>query len=136
MRIVAVACVVVIGLIGCDARTSVAEEKAAIAILVTATFGGASGEMQVEPVIVRTKYGVADWTKDGAGGRALVHKEGGQWKVVVVAGEEMRDSAFLEKSGMPQAEAKALANVLLATERQVPDARLAMLDSYGDRVAR
>jgi hypothetical protein len=119
-----------IGLSGCDASSSVAEEKTAIINLVQSTYGGASGDMLIEPVVVRTKYGVADWVQGDGGGRALVRKEGGGWKVVATAGDEMRDVEFLTKAGVPEAEAKALVNSLIATERQLPEERLAKFDGY------
>jgi hypothetical protein len=118
------------GLSGCGASSSVAEEKTAIINLVQSAYGGSSGDMLIEPVIVRTKYGVADWVQGEGGGRALVRKEGGGWKVVATAGDEMRDVEFLTKAGVPEAEAKALVNSLIASERQLSDAKLAKFDSY------
>lgn len=119
-----------IGLSGCSPTASVAEEKTAIINLLQATYGGSSGELLVDPVIVRTKYAVAGWSRGGSGGRALMRKEGGAWKVVTNAGAEMRDAQFLKQAGVPEKEAKALYNALIAAERQVPEERLAMFDRY------
>jgi hypothetical protein len=114
----------------CNTKTSLDEEKAAIVNLVQSVHGGPSSATTVEPVVVRTKYGVADWVQGDTGGRALVHKDGAGWKVVATAGEEMRDASFLTKAGVPELEAKALANSLIATERQLPGAQLDKFDKY------
>lgn len=119
-----------VALSGCSASTSVAEEKTAIINLLQATYGGRSGNLLVDPVIVRTKYAVAGWSRDDSGGRALLHKEGGAWKVVTQAGAEMRDAQFLKDAGLPEKEAKALYNALIAAERDVPEERLAMFDRF------
>jgi len=115
---------------GCGAKSSVAEEKSAIVTLLRSSYGGSSAGMVIDPVVVRTKYGVADWVQGDMGGRALVQKESGEWKVLTTAGGEMRNAEFLVKAGMPELEAKALANSLIAAERQIPEERLAKFDSY------
>jgi hypothetical protein len=115
-------------LVGCSGGASIAEEKTAIINLVQTTQGG-NGEMVIDPVVVRTRYGVADWVRGEQGGRILLQKEGAGWKVIASAGEEMRDVEFLSKAGVPSKEAKALVNSLIATERQLPEAKLALFDS-------
>ena len=128
MRVFLIAAALLATVTACDSKSSIAEEKAAIANLVQSSYGGA--QMSVEPIVVRTKYAIADWSNDGGGGRALVSKEHGDWKIVVAAGGDMRDPEFLVRAGVPQAEAKALVNFLLTSERKLPETRLAMLDSY------
>jgi hypothetical protein len=106
---------------------SVEEEKGAIAAVLHAQYDNAT-VAAVDPIVVRGDYAVAGWTRTDAGGRALLHKDKGDWKVVVNAGEEVRDAQFLVQAGMPETEAKALANVLIAKERSLSDQTLAMLD--------
>jgi len=120
---------VLVGMLGCGLGTSVEEDKAAIAELLRTT-NRADAQFSVDPIVVRRSYAVAGWTQGDTGGRVLLNKAGGQWKVVVNAGVEMRDTEFLARAGVPQAEAAALANVLIAAERKVPETRLAMLDRF------
>jgi hypothetical protein len=136
MRAVLLVVAAVVGVSGCDTKSSLEEEKAAIVDLVQSVHGGASSATTVEPVVVRTKYGVADWTQGDTGGRVLVQKDGRGWKVVATAGEEMRDASFLTKQGVPELEAKALANSLIATERQLPGAQLDKFDKYAANTPR
>ena len=112
---------------GCGLATSVEEEKNAIAAVLHAQYDSA-GLATVDPIVLRGDYAVAGWTRDESGGRALLHKEKGAWKVVVNAGGEVRDAQFLVQSGMSEPEAMALANVLIAKERSLSEQRLAMLD--------
>jgi len=130
MRVVVLLIAAATAMCGCSPSASMAEEKAAITNLLQSTYGGSSGEILVEPVIVRTKYAVADWSRDASGARVLMHKEGGAWKIVAAAGSEMRDTQFLEQAGLSTKEAKALYNALIAAEREVPEERLAMFDRY------
>lgn len=130
MRASAFLIAILLTLPGCSPSASMAEEKTAIINLLQATYGGSDGDLFVDPVIVRTKFAVADWSRDGNGARVLMQKDGGAWKVVTVAGSEMRDAQFLEQAGVPEKEAKALYNALISAERDVPEERLAMFDRY------
>jgi hypothetical protein len=114
-------------LAGCGA--SVAEEKAAIAATLQAKYGGSNATVAVETIVVRQKFAVADWVAGDIGGRSVMRKAG-EWQVLVTTGQEARDPAFLQKAGMPADVARALANMLVTNERQIPEDKLAKLDRF------
>jgi hypothetical protein len=115
------------GLAACAA--SVAEEKTAIAQALQAKYGVKSS-VSVEPIVLRNDYAVADFVQGDIGGRAVLQKHKGLWQVLVLTGQDARDAAYLVKIGVPQVEARALANMLVTSEKQVPEERLVKLDRY------
>jgi hypothetical protein len=122
-------------LVGCGAAPSVQDEKNAIAAILHQQYDG-TAVAEVAPIILRRDYAVAGWTHDDAGGRALLNKEKGAWRVVAIAGEEMRDAQFLQQAGLSEKDAKALSNMVIAGERDVAEERLAKLDSFDEPVRR
>jgi hypothetical protein len=74
-----------------------------------AAFDKPSAPLKVAPVVVQGEYALAGWTQDECGGRAVMHKEGGHWTVVVCGGDGLKDAAALALAGMPKAQAAALA---------------------------
>ena len=122
-------------LAGCGVATSVEDEKNAIAAVLHKQYDGAQ-PASVDPIVLRGDYAVVGWTQDDVGGRSLLHKEKGAWRVVASAGEEMRDAQFLQQAGVPAKEAKALANMLIAGERDVTEERLAKFDTFDEPLRR
>jgi hypothetical protein len=125
MKVMAMMLIAVLA--GCAA--SVGEEKAAIAHALQAKYG-AKGSVSVEPIVLRNDYAVADFVQGDIGGRAVLQKHKGLWQVLTLTGQDARDAAYLVKIGVPQVEARALANMLVTSEKQVPEERLAKLDRY------
>jgi hypothetical protein len=114
-------------LVGCAA--SVGEEKVAIAQSLQTKYG-AQDAVVVDPIVLRNDYAVADLVRGDIGARAVMQKRKGEWQVLVLAGQEARDAAYLVKAGVPQVEARALANLLVTSERQVPEEKLIKLERY------
>jgi hypothetical protein len=72
--------------------------------------------LKVEPVVVQDDWAVAGWSQDGRGGRALLEKRQGHWVILVCAGDDLRQAAFLASAGMRHETAHALAARLQAAE--------------------
>lgn len=108
---------------------SVSEEKAAIAQVLQEKYG-AKGAVAVEPVVLRNEYAVADLVQGDIGGRAVMRKRKGEWQVLVLTGQDARDASYLVKSGVPEIEARALANMLVASEKKVPEEQLIKLERF------
>jgi hypothetical protein len=121
------ALMMVVALGGCAA--SLSEEKAAIAQTLQNKYGSKE-IVAVDPIVLRNEYAVADLVQGDIGARAVMQKRKGEWHVLVLTGQEARDAAYLLKIGVPQVEARALANLLVTSERQVPEERLVKLDRY------
>ena len=128
--VMALCAVAAFGLIGCSQSGSIANDKEKIEQAVQSGASNAGSAAVVDPIIMRQEYAVADWTSGDKGGRTLLHRERGSWKVIATGGEEIRDAEALMRAGLGQKEAKALANSVIAKERKVPEDRLAKLDRY------
>jgi hypothetical protein len=124
---------VLLTLLGCSSADT---DRRAIAQTLHNAFDRPNAILDIEPIVVRQSYAIAGWVQGDTGGRALLRHERGQWTVITQAGEELRDAQFLRQAGVPQAEASALANVLITAEKRVPEARLALFDRYGGNVRR
>src|SRR5215831_2245766 len=113
---------------GCS---SLSDDRQAIAQALHQSFDKPGAQLEVDPIVVRQSFAIAGWLQGDMGGRALLHRERGEWKILAQAGEELRDAQFVKSAGVPQQEASALTNMLIAAERSVPEARLAQFDRYG-----
>ncbi|MBP5985787.1 MAG: copper uptake system-associated protein [Azonexus sp.] len=61
-------------------------------------------------------YGIASWAQDDRAGRALLKKDGGQWSIVVCAGDALIDIDSLVLAGLARPTAKRLAGSLVRAE--------------------
>jgi hypothetical protein len=118
------------------ACSSLSDDRQAITQALHQSIDKPGAQLEVDPIVVRQSYAIAGWLQGEAGGRALLHRERGEWKIVAQAGEELRDAQFVKAAGVPQQEASALTNMLITAERSVPEARLARFDRYGENVRR
>lgn len=95
-----------------------------------ATWDRPDAPLEAGPVVVEGDYAVADWTQADKGGRALLRRMDGAWTTWLCAGDGIRDAAGLIEVGVPEAQAKALAERLAVAERQVSRDRLAKMASF------
>jgi hypothetical protein len=75
--------------------------------------------LTVNPVTVEGDYAVAGWTQGKKGGRALLQKENGQWRISVCGGDGLTQAKVLESTGMPPTMANKLAAATLAAEAKL-----------------
>ena len=99
-------------------------DQAQIHHVMMAAFDKPAEPLKVAPVVVQGDYAVADWVQAGRGGRAVMHKEGGHWTIVVCGGDGLKDAAALALTGMSTASAAALAKALAAAEAKLDPAVL------------
>lgn len=98
--------------------------QAQIQHVMKAAFDKPSAPLKVSPVVVQGEFAVAGWTQDGRGGRAVMHKEGGHWSIMVCGGDGLKDATALAMTGMPKASAEALAKALAVAEARLDPAIL------------
>ena len=75
--------------------------------------------LTVEPVTMEGDYAVAGWTQSGKGGRALLQKEHGQWRISVCGGDGLTQAKVLETTGMHSPMAQKLAAATIAAESKL-----------------
>ena len=74
---------------------ALADEKPdqdAIVHLMKATFDKPDSPLAVDPVSVEADYAVAGWTQNGMGGRALLRKKEGEWRLVLCSGAPLKSA--------------------------------------------
>ena len=93
-------------------------------------FDRPDASLAVDPVTVEGDYAVAGWTQTGKGGRALLQKEHGQWRISVCAGDGLTQAAVLETTGMHPPMAKKLAAAVLAAESKLSADKRRLFSSF------
>jgi hypothetical protein len=61
-------------------------DSQAVTTTLMATFDRPDARLKVEPVIVDCDVAIAGWAQDGRGGRALLRRVSGHWKIILCAG--------------------------------------------------
>lgn len=105
-------------------------DVAAIEKMLRATFERPDAPLTVSPVVVEGGHSIAGWVQHGRGGRALLAKKDGGWKVVLCAGDGLKDPEAIEQTGMPRATAKRLAGKLAQAEAKLTPQHRAQLAMF------
>jgi copper(I)-binding protein len=114
------------GALSADTRA----DQAAIRDLMRGAFDRPEAPLAVEPIVVQDDVAVAGWAQAETGGRALLRKTHGKWMLVLCSGDALKDSAALGQMGIAPAAAATLAKAVVAAERSLPPARLAMFSRF------
>lgn len=113
----------------CDGGTR--GDATAIEALMHATWDRPGARLDAGPIVVEHDYAIADWTQGEMGGRALLHREAPtRWKVILCAGDGIRNEAGLAAVGVPAATARALAQALQRAEQAAPAPRLQRMSAF------
>jgi hypothetical protein len=86
--------------------------------------------LTVNPVTVEGDYAVAGWTQGKKGGRALLQKENGQWRISVCGGDGLTQAKVLETTGMHPPMAQKLAAATLVAESSLSAGKRRMFASF------
>lgn len=87
--------------------------------------------LELDPVLVSGDHALVDWSQGAMGGRALLRKHEGQWRVVLCAGDGIRSQAALEQAGVPSVNAGRLSEALARAEAGMAKERLQKLSRFG-----
>ncbi len=95
-----------------------------------AMFETEGNPLAVEPVVVAGDWGIAGWTQDGKGGRALLKRKGEGWSIHLCSGDSLREAEVLTRIGIPASDANHLAHHLAEAEKSLPAETLALFASF------
>jgi len=84
----------------------------------------------VDPVVVLGGFALASWTQGNRGGRALLRKEAGKWKVLLCSGGPLRHAVILAATGIPLGVAGQLAHLLNQSESKLPADHVALFSTF------
>jgi len=105
-------------------------EQAAIRHLLMHTFDKPEARLMVDPIVVQGAHAVAGWTQGERGGRAVLRRDGKGWQITVCGGDGLKQAQALADTGMPAADAKALAQALAAAEARLPASQRAKFSTF------
>ena len=98
--------------------------------LMKGMFDTPENPLSVEPVIVVGDNAIAGWVQGERGGRALLWRVDGQWKIRLCSGDGLKDPKLLEIANISAADAATLASQLAAAEAKLDPAVLAKFSSF------
>lgn len=104
--------------------------EAAIRHLMMATFDRPDDRLLVEPISMSGDVAIAGCAQGGRGGRALLRRSGDHWKIVLCAGDTLKDAAALQTFGLPAEQAAALASAVVAAEGKLDPALVAKFSTF------
>ncbi|MFM2066370.1 MAG: hypothetical protein RLZZ584_1279 [Pseudomonadota bacterium] len=102
----------------------------AIRDVLMAQFDRPEARLKVDPVVVEGSHAVADWIQGERGGRALLHRHGDAWTIVLCAGDGLKDPEVLRDAGLEARAAARLSRQLAAAERHLNPEQRARLASF------
>ena len=105
-------------------------DSQAVTTTLMATFDRPDARLKVEPVIVDGDVAIAGWAQDGRGGRALLRRVSGHWKIILCAGEALKQKNGMIAAGIEPIQAGRMAATVLAAESMLAPATVALLDSF------
>ena len=98
--------------------------------LMKGMFDTPENPLSVEPVVVVGDNAIAGWVQGERGGRALLWRFDGQWKIRLCSGDGLKDPKFLENANISAADAVKLASQLAAAESKLDPVMLAKFSSF------
>lgn len=112
------------------ADPSEGNDVAAIRNIIGSQWDRPESKVDVGPVVVTGDHAIAGWTQGDHGGRALLSRANGKWRVVLCAGDALKQADTLQQTGIAASIAAKLSSDLIAAEMDVPAERLARFASF------
>lgn len=93
-------------------------------------FDRPEARLAVEPVVVAGDDAVASWAQGERGGRALMRRTDGSWRIVLCSGDALRDAVKLAEMGVPADAASMIAERLTTAEAALPPQQAARFSTF------
>ena len=107
-----------------------AQETHAITTTLMATFDRPEARLKVEPIVTEGDVAIAGWVQEARGGRALMRKVSGTWKIILCGGEALRRKEGLMAAGIESTRAERVVGLLMSAEANLPRTTIVLLDSF------
>ncbi len=86
--------------------------------------------LTVDPVVIADAFAIASWTQGDIGGRALLRRDHGAWRIILCSGDALTTAPLIEQAGASAAVAAALVRRLAAAEAAIDPARRAYFSRF------
>lgn len=113
-----------LALLASAASAMSASEHDQIVALMKQTWDSPLSPLDVSPVTIEDNHAIAGWVQGERGGRALLGRMNGKWRVVLCAGDGLLDIALLRDAGLSQKQAEALVLKTTRAEAELPKERV------------
>lgn len=106
----------------------------AVSMLLGRTFDRPGVKLVAHPIVVVGDVAIVDWQQGLHGGRALLKRSNGQWKIISCGGKHLAEKDLLLSNGVPGPQAAALVQQLTAAEAVLDKEQVHLFDSFqGER---
>lgn len=92
------------------------DDEHAIIHLMKSMFDTPDNPLSVDPVVVAGDNAIAGWVQGEKGGRALLWRVHGRWRIRLCSGDGLKDPKLLENANISAADARTLIEELTAAE--------------------
>jgi len=106
------------------------DDEQKIIHLMNGMFDTPENPLVVAPVVVKDDFAIAGWIQGERGGRALLKRKDGEWKIHLCAGDTLKEAHMLEHAGIEHQAANALAGLLATAEAGMDKSVLAKFSSF------
>lgn len=98
--------------------------------LMKSMFDSPDNPLSVNPVVLTDDYAIAGWVQGERGGRALLKRKDGEWKIHLCAGDGLKEAHMLEHAGIDHNKAIELTSMLAKAEAGIDKSILAKFTSF------
>lgn len=105
-------------------------DTGAIRHLMMAQFDRPESRLTVEPVTIHKDIAVAGWAQDDVGGRALLRRLGGDWRLILCSGDTLKEARLLQQFGLNAEEAERMVKAVVDAETELDPALLAKFSTF------
>lgn len=114
-----------------DRGLAAAPDDSAVRSVLRSQFDRPDAPLGVPVVATAGHHAVASWQQGERGGRALLRRSDGAWRIVACGGDALVQVNALREAGLSSADAQALRRDLLAGEARLSAADRARFASFG-----
>ena len=107
-----------------------ADDAKAITHAMKAQFDKPTAPLTVKPVLVEGDFAVAGWLQEGRGGRALLSRHKGTWRIDLCGGDGLVQADALVQAGLAKPAAARLAKSIQTAEARLTAAERKQLSSF------
>jgi hypothetical protein len=113
-----------------SAAPAAQDDAAAIRHRMMALFDKPDQPLAVDPIVVSVDYAVAGWTQGDMGGRALLRRDAGAWRIILCSGDGLTTEPLIRQAGATDAVAADLVGRLATAEAAIDPARRARFSLF------
>jgi hypothetical protein len=114
----------------CASASAAPADTSRVAEVMKSTWDRPDAPLTVEPIVIDGDYAMAGWAQGERGGRALLKRKDGAWRVHVCGGDGLKSAATIETAGVPKATAKRLSAKLARAEAKTAPALLRKFSTF------